>query len=173
MDTGSIPIICHENYLDFSPPIADVKYISNLMAWADIYHKSTFSNATDVSNGVYACISSIATSRTCNKKSSGFLNPRFGLIWTKQAAKYQKLKYLREFLKGRELSPMEDVYELYVNHAYLKHKIHNETSIDSLMDAFQTTDATHLHNLYNGFSYTKPTLTKKAFVAKVKRLTNV
>ena len=172
VDSGSIPIICHENYLDFSPTLSDVKYISNSMAWGDIFHKNTFSTATDINNGVYACLSTIATSSICKKQSSGFINPKFGLIWTKQAAKYQKLKYLREFLNERESSPMIDVYELYVNHAYLKLKVNTDTFVAPLMEAFQTTNVTHLHNLYNGFSYAKPTLTKKAFVTKVRRLMN-
>lgn len=165
VDSGSIPIICHENYIDV--PLSDfhARYISNSMALADVFHKHSFTNASDLCTDVYGCLSSIVVSLTHQKSCP---SPRFGLIWTKQAAKFQKMKYLTDFTDC--CHPLGSITELSVHSAYLTNCIDSKTSICKLANALSITDATHAYNLYNGFKMRTSNMTKKAFITRYNRL---
>ena len=169
-DPGSIPILCHENYLDLQLGEAEILHLSNSMSFSDVFHKETFSNSSDLSMCVYGCLSSMILARFMDVKSTCFSSPRFGLIWTKQAAKYQKMKYLHEFTKRCIQCSLDGIPELYVHHAYLAHLIDTDQPIAPLVNALRSTEAAHAYNLYNGFSFTKSHLTKKSFISKYNRL---
>jgi hypothetical protein len=166
LDAGTIPIICHENYIDFNLNDFEYQRISESMSLGDVYHKRIFSNQNDVNIGTYGCLSSLILGKYNKTQRKG--SPRFGLIWTKQAAKYQKLKYIDTFCHSMKCAP-KDMYSNYIDHLYLQNSLTSSKAWENVHEHFQTTNASILYNIYNAFT-TEKCVTKKTFLSKCSRL---
>ena len=120
-ESGTIPIILQENYIDWKINNKVCYEISNKMSQADIFHKGIFSNSNNIFTDVYMTISvlspiSILKSYDDKTKYKRFLpvtKPRFGLLWTKQSAMYQKIKFIHNIEKSFNNSPMIELSYLY------------------------------------------------------------
>lgn len=166
LDAGTIPVICHENYIDFDLNRLEYQRISESMSLADVYHKRIFSNQNDVNIGTYGCLSSLILGTYNKNHRKG--SPRFGLIWTKQAAKYQKIKYIDIFCHSIKCAP-KDMYSTYVDHLYLQNSLTSSKIWKNVHEYFQTKEAPILYNIYNAFTSYKCG-TKKTFLSKCSRL---
>ena len=104
-DAGTIPIIFQENYIDFASSVSTetLASVSDSMSLADVYHKKMFARPTSLSGvctDTYAVMSCVFPEYYENediRESKVYRFPRFGLIWTKQSAMYQKRKYWGRF----------------------------------------------------------------------------
>jgi hypothetical protein len=167
LDAGTIPIICHENYIDFDLKHHEYLNISESMSLGDVYHKKTFSNQTDVNIHTYCCLSTLSIGKYI-KNSNDVKTPRFGLIWTKQAARYQKKRYIDTFYTIMNYAP-KDMYSNFIDHLYVSESIESPKIWKNVVDSFQTTNGSILYNLYNAFIREK-TVTKKSFISKCNKL---
>lgn len=189
-DAGTIPIIFQENYIDAEGISTQaLRHVSDTMSLADVYHKHMFMSISSTCLDTYACLSCIFPEYYyCNtniKTSKMYKTPRFGLIWTKQSAMYQKKKYVSRF---EEYYSNPIVNNTHITNTYgfmndvLKHLIkeykrnkddnnnlttflkmyglHNNNNKNALDVAF---------DLYNSFNLNpdEKTLTKKAFMGIV------
>lgn len=86
-----VPVIFQENYIDWNLGRALERDASHRMAMGDIFHKQMFlsNNSTTVCNEMYACVSSVFNARV--RPGAKF---RFGSVWTKQSAMFQKKRYI-------------------------------------------------------------------------------
>ena len=177
-ESGTLPIIAQENYLDYKMSKQDIYRVSNCMSLADIYHKASFIHNQCIGLDTYACLSVLCVNTVANKTLTE--KPRFGLIWTKQSASYQKRKYFNEFQVHHKqihntltVLYMSDVMKhvLFSNHAsQVVVRMFHEWSM------FWCTDPEHkasLYHLFCSFSLTKnnnkPTYTKKRVMAQLHR----
>jgi hypothetical protein len=168
VDSGTIPVICQENYIDHALEQSEMSKISEFMSLGDIFHKQAFSNPTNVNMGTYACLSSIVVGQYISDKSRSTQSPRFGLIWTKQASKYQKLKYIDSYNTAMKCVP-KDNYSNFIDHLYLRESLTTPKIWNELNDHFQTGDPNILYNIYNAF-LNDASVTKKSFVSKINKL---
>eukprot|EP00959_Pyramimonas_sp_CCMP1952_P264681 5534211-Pyramimonas_sp.AAC.1 len=100
-EPGTLPIIVHENYLDIKRMTPSrICEVADRMSLADVYHRSSFANNDNdgVSGGVYgslaACVPGLPDA---DKQGPSFDNPRFGSMWTRMSAMFQKRKYWNRF----------------------------------------------------------------------------
>ena len=116
VDSGTIPILFHENYIDIDLSIANRCKVGDHMANADMFHKKMFMHVSTQHMDIYAIMSSVFYELIHNNHKSNTIRPRFGLIWTKQSAMYQKKKYLTSIAQELK-SPFvkqKDLFHLYL-----------------------------------------------------------
>ena len=147
LEPGTIPVIAHENIFDIQLDYKQTYYALHSMSLADCFHKKTFPHFNQTEGDTYAVLSSGCLHPFKPKVKT----PRFGLIWTKQAAKFQKKKYLNEFVIATHHGPtsyIELSYLFYVlNHA----TYHNNAIIQMFMKVLSL-DMKNLFSLYNGYT---------------------
>lgn len=124
VDSGTIPIIFQENYVDFAHSMSDEDLvdISRSMSIADVYHKKMFTLCSTVCVDTYGCLSCVFPIMYTHpdiKKDKVYKSPRFGLIWTKQSSMYQKKKYWSRF-QEHYTQPITDECRGYMNDIYKK-----------------------------------------------------
>tara|TARA_Y100000816_G_C26091584_1_gene576940 strand:+ start:226 stop:1512 length:1287 start_codon:yes stop_codon:yes gene_type:complete len=118
-ECGTLPIILQENYIDMKISNVSHAYISNQMALGDIFHKHSFSMNNNITNDVYGVFSFLSTVCYLNnheKKAHALVcksKPRFGLLWTKQSAMYQKKKFINNIQNNCKSHPCIDIEILY------------------------------------------------------------
>jgi adenylate kinase family enzyme len=195
VDSGTIPIIFQENYVDFAKSISEEELvnISNSMSLADVYHKKMFASCSSLCVETYGCLSCVFPTLYTHpniKKNKIYNSPRFGLIWTKQSAMYQKKKYSTRFqehysqpITDECVGFMNDIYKQlitdYVSNitgSGSKTLLHSKakTNLTSFLQFYSINDATShtelafdLYNSYNVNTDTK-SITKKAFINMIK-----
>jgi hypothetical protein len=146
VDSGTIPVLFQENYIDFDLTIEDRCKISRHMADADIFHKRMFMHTSSLYVDMYAVMSSIFTELMYGHGQSNSMmqtRPKFSLIWTKQSAMCQKRKYLQSVSQHVRL-PFYNIVDFSHMHAYLKY----------LVDEYRTnlTDLTPIKEFINNFN---------------------
>lgn len=195
-DAGTIPIILQENYIDFATSVSTetLASVSDSMSLADVYHKKMFALPTSLSGvctDTYAMMSCVFPEYYNNadiKESKVYRYPRFGLIWTKQSAMYQKRKYWGRFeehyaqpITSNEscIGSLNDMFKHLIKE-YMKHNGKGSTfstesaesknrlvSFLSFYNLNEPSNAELAFDLYNSYNVTPTTdkpLTKKAFM---------
>lgn len=195
-DAGTIPIIFQENYIDYANHVSaeTLSDVSESMSVADVYHKQMFASPTSltgVSTDTYATMSCIFPEYYKNKdikENKIYKFPRFGLIWTKQSAMYQKRKYWSRFEEHYSqpivmdescVGSMNDLFKHlikeYVRYngksvvADSDHKAESKERLTSFLGFYGLLDSAKAElafDLYNSFNVNlndKP-MTKKSFM---------
>lgn len=174
-DSGTIPIILQENYIDalLDTDLASLANVSESMSLGDVYHKAIFVNSDSLQMSVYACLSSISDrlSHVKNLETcKWYAAPRFGTIWTRWSALYQKRKYWQRF-DERVRNPLVNVHHHgNINDLY-KHLFYHDKAEFKRFVSYYDLDVETAFDLFNAYSVmaTKPT-TKKSFVTAVSKL---
>lgn len=131
VDTGTIPILFQENYINFKNTRQEQLAMAESMSMADILHKLLFNHTGMCATETYGLFATIF-----GKIIKGTKKPVFGLLWTKLSAMYQKRKYIKNIeielmmgkLNNNVLYDMNDVYKHLFNHWATKVK--NKRKID-------------------------------------------
>jgi GTPase SAR1 family protein len=174
-DSGTIPIIFQENYIDalLDTDMRTMRKVSSDMSLGDIYHKAIFVNSESLQMSVYACLSSIfyELSRVKDlEQCKWYATPRFGTMWTRWSALYQKRKYWQRFDESVR-NPMINIqHHGNINDLY-KHLFYHDKPEFTRFMSYYKLDVETAFDLFNSYSVmaTKPT-TKKSFVTSVSKL---
>jgi len=172
VDSGTIPILFHENYIDMNLSITERCKVGEYMANADVFHKKVFMHVSKQYMDIYATMSSIFHELIHNETNKN--QPRFGLIWTKQSAMYQKKKYITCI--SQELkSPFVTQKDLFHKYLIFKHIVNEYRKdftdirpIQSFIDENKIETIDTLFYIYICFN-TSETIEKKS--SDVKTLT--
>ena len=164
-ESGTIPIIMQENYLDSDLTPEQLCELSDRMSMGDVYHKAIFVNNDPVQMSIYACLSSVYHGFNKPEKQRFYSNPRFGSMWTRMSAMYQKRKYWSRFDEHCKdpyinsvvnVGHMNDIYKcLFTNHKQSFLDFVNHYSLDNVDTSF---------DLYNAYNVSAKTVTKKSFI---------
>lgn len=185
VDSGTIPIIFHENYVDFVHSLSDeiMANISDSMSIADMYHKNMFTSTSTLCVETYGCLSSVFPSLYTHpdiKKDKVYKSPRFGLIWTKQSAMYQKSKYWSRFqehytcpITHDNIGYMNDIYKHMIKDYTSKKTEAKKERIRSFLNLYDIRTAQHAElafDMYNSYNVQleSKTITKKSFIQMIK-----
>jgi hypothetical protein len=169
VDSGTIPVLFQENYMDFDLTVEERCNISRSMAEADVFHKRMFMHASNSYVDMYAVMSSIFTELVHNRSNHPEKSrPKFSLIWTKQSAMCQKRKYLQSISQHLR-SPFYNVIDFAYMHAYLKYLVdeyranpdNNLAPIQQFVDAYGIQDIDILFYIYISFNVNEGTSAKK------------
>jgi len=161
LETGTIPIIAHENVFDMKLSHSSLCEMLDNMSQADVYHKQFFPYSDEVNHNTYGLLSTL-----CLKLHNPVLKkPRFGIIWTKQAAKFQKRKYMSDFFVSNRIRPISvnEVFHLFVilDDIVAKRTHFLKPFVKSL--GFENIQS--MFNVYNGFTLRESKKqTKKSFL---------
>jgi hypothetical protein len=175
VDSGTIPVLFQENYIDMDLSITERCSIGNRMSDADVFHKKMFMHASNNYVEMYAAMSSIFCEMSNNKVNKrGNTRPRFGLIWTKQSAMCQKKKYLQSIQQQLKL-PFYNCNNFYFMYGFLRMMVdayrsnpEDVSGLRKFIECYNIQEIETLFNLYVSFNIeskkveTKP-LTKKGF----------
>lgn len=174
-DSGTLPIICQENYIDalIDTDIEVMREVSDSMSMGDLYHKAIFVNSDSLQMGVYTCLSSVfhQLSRIKNLHScKWYTTPRFGTMWTRWSALYQKRKYWQRFEETVKNPLINIQHHGNINDLY-KHFYYNDKAEFVKFITYYNVNVETAFDLFNSFTVmvTKPT-TKKSFVTSVSKL---
>jgi energy-coupling factor transporter ATP-binding protein EcfA2 len=174
-DSGTLPIIFQENYIDALPDtdINAMFEISDSMSMGDLYHKAIFVNSDSLQMSVYTCLSSVfdKLSRVKNICScKWYTAPRFGTMWTRWSALYQKRKYWQSFDETVKNPIINIQHHGNINDLY-KHLYYNDTAEFVRFVNYYNMNIETAFNLFNSYTVmaTKP-ITKKSFVTSVTKL---
>lgn len=134
VDTGTIPILFQENYINFKNTRLEQLDMAESMSIADILHKQLFNHTGICAIETYGLFATLF-----GDIKKGLKKPVFGLLWTKLSAMYQKRKYIKNIeidlmmgkLNHNVLYDMNDVYKHLFNHWATKVK--NKRKIDSCL----------------------------------------
>ena len=169
-DSGTIPIISQENYIDYGLDYKTLWRLSESMSNGDVYHKSTFMMNSNMCIDVYGCLSTLCLSVEPLKKTK---KTRFGLIWTKQSASYQKKKYISDFQQHTNIYKSRHLDYLYLSDN-LKHIVDNKDAceLNNFLVCLNISDVSFVFSLYNAFTLREniKQYTKKTFVNFIKKL---
>jgi hypothetical protein len=163
LEPGTIPVIAHENILDIKLGYEKTYNTLHNMSLADCFHKRTFPHLNQNESDTYAVLSSLCLHQFKPK----IQNPRFGLIWTKQAAKFQKKKYLNEFVSKTHYGPTsytELSYLFYI----LNHSVYNNNEMIWTFMQCLNIDNKSMFNLYNGYTLRDEKLVTRKFFTDLK-----
>ena len=164
-DSGTIPIICQENYIDNITCLKTLRKISNNFSLGDVYHKASFTYNYNMCTDVYGTLSCF---HLFDNKHLLKEKPRFGLIWTKQSAMYQKRKYINEYAM-HERSPFVNITKLFYMSMNIK-QITQDKSNECVL--LRSTNIENQFNLYNAFNNEEKNikhLSKKTFISHLKK----
>lgn len=169
IDTGTIPILFQENYIDKKLTLEERLNIVTNMAFGDMFHKNMFSLTTNIQNDIYGCMSSIFP-ELYNKNIT---EPRFGLIWTKQSSKLQKQKYISQFYQ-KTSCPFYSHSDIHFLNEIIRHytKGENKYMIDSLMqNEFSEVCVDDWFDIYVCIQlYEEKNMAKKVFVSNMRKM---
>jgi hypothetical protein len=173
-ESGTIPIIVQENYIDANLNLSDMCDVSESMSLGDVYHKAIFVNNDPIQMNIYACLSSmfhyLLEPDAHNRPF--FVSPRFGSMWTRMSAMYQKRKYWSRFdeychdpsINGcTNVTFMNDIYKhLFTN---------NKSQFMEFLNYYQLkANVDTAFDLYNSYNVSPKTTTKKSFVTALTKL---
>ena len=156
-ENGTIPIILQENYIDFKLSDNTLCMLSYYMAQADIFHKQTFNSNLSINNDIYAIMSTLLPLEYIKynerKSISSTTKPRFGLIWTKQSAMYQKKKFINNIEYNLTSRPTLDIDEIYNIQKNIEASLENNDN-KNILDIIQqyNLDKHSLISLFNLFN---------------------
>jgi len=174
-DSGTLPIIFQENYIDalVDTDIHVMCEISNSMSMGDMYHKAIFVNSDSLQMSVYACLSSVFDNLSRVKgleQCKWYTTPRFGTMWTRWSALYQKRKYWQRFDETVKNPIVNLQHKGHINDLY-KHMYYNDKTEFVKFIMYYNLNIETAFDLFNSYSVmaTKPT-TKKSFVTSVAKL---
>ena len=107
-DSGTIPIIVQENYIDWNSNNNTIMKIVDNMSLGDIYHHCSFFKQNNLFSTLtqdsYCVLSSLIPIYASSiKKHSSNEKIRFGSIWTKLSTMYQRRKYLRNVVRNTNI----------------------------------------------------------------------
>lgn len=148
LEPGTVPIIAHENIFDMKLSLPSLCNVLENMSLADVYHKQFFPYSEELHNNTYGVLSTIFLSlhKPVMKK------PRFGIIWTKQAAKFQKRKYLCDFIVSNRMRPVS-VMEFFHLFIILNEIVATKSSfLKPFVDSLKCKHVQSLFSVYNGFT---------------------
>lgn len=170
-EPGTIPIIMQENYIDSDLTPEQMCDLSDRLSMGDVYHKAIFVNNDPVQMSIYACLSTIYYGFDKAEQQKFYTNPRFGSMWTRMSAMYQKRKYWSRFddhcrdpyiNTNVNVGHMNDIYKhLFTNDKKSFLEFVNHYSLDNVDTAF---------DLYNAYNVSTKTVTKKSFVTAFTKL---
>ena len=158
-ECGTIPIIIQENYLDWNVSYETKHRICEYMAVADIFHKEAFSVYNEHNVDMYATMSVLLPSVIAYKDNPTFCpkkDPRFGLVWTKQSAMFQKRKYIQNMEMNMTHRAEIDIHFVYDLRKDIEKCIENNDAngINKIMVDNGITK-TNVLELFNIFNFTK------------------
>lgn len=175
LDAGTIPIIIQENYIDTTLSSYDKAQLCERMSLGDLFHKQHFLYTSSMNLEIYGCMSSIFTEFESFKDTQVFTNPRFGLIWTKQSAMYQKRKYLIQ-IQHMVNTPFINIPSMYMISSSLKSIIHeykkckNDTDIIKFKSFYNIDNKDMLYDIYISFQFkTDKLIPRKTFLNLVQK----
>lgn len=153
-DTGTIPILFQENYIDNGSSLLEQVHISESMSVADTFHKSMFNQTSSVVFEMYGVFSSIFLCKSVQKRK-----PRFGLLWTKQSAMFQKRKYVKNIERELQLGTIDttllcdmndvfkDSFNKWASKMKNKRKVDMSLSSDPIVTSFY--NLLQCYNIYD------------------------
>ena len=158
-ECGTIPIIIQENYLDWNVSFETKHRICKYMTMADIFHKEAFSVYNEHNVDMYATMSVILPSVIAYNDNHQFCpkkEPRFGLVWTKQSAMFQKRKYIQNMEMNMNHRAEIDIHFVYDVRKDIEKCILNNDSkgINKIM-IDNNLNKTNILELFNIFNFTK------------------
>lgn len=170
-ESGTIPIILQENYIDSDLTPEQLCELSDRMSMGDVYHKAIFVNNDPVQMSIYACLSSIYHGFDKAEEQRFYTHPRFGSMWTRMSAMYQKRKYWSRFDEHCRdpyinttvnVGNMNDIYKsLFSSDKKAFLDFVNRYSLGNVDTAF---------DLYNAYNVSAKTVTKKSFTTAFTKL---
>lgn len=172
-ESGTIPIIMQENYIDSPSSLRSQCAIADSMSEGDVYHKAIFVNNDPMQMNIYACLSSVfhpMFERDITKEPF-FASPRFGSMWTRMSAMYQKRKYWSRFDEHCHdpyinttvcIANMNDIY---------KHLFANDhTKFVHFLRDYRLDDVDLAFDLYNAYNVSSKVATKKSFITNIQKV---
>ena len=164
LETGTIPIIAHENIFDMKLSQESLFASVNRMSMADVYHRQCFPHVEDIQLSTYGVMSTVFL----HAEKPIMKKPRFGIIWSKQAAKFQKRKYLQDFIVSNRYRPFcfDELYHMF---ALLNdHVARSSNALSGFVLSLNCLNTKSLFSLYNGFTFrTEKKLNKKVFTEMI------
>lgn len=161
LEPGTVPIIAHENIFDMKMSLPSLCNVLENMSLADVYHKQFFPYSDELHNNTYGVLSTIFLSL----HNPVLKKPRFGIVWTKQAAKFQKRKYLCDFIVSNRMRPIS-VMEFFHLFIILNEIVATRASfLKPFVDSLKCKNVQSLFSVYNGFTLREnKKITKKSFL---------
>ena len=167
IDTGTIPILIQENYIDIK--CTNVPKIVNLMSIADVFHKQAFTSiAGECNRFLYFILSScfVEVYSASNVNHSYYQRPRFGLIWTKQSAMYSKRKYIQNACCQIQFKPyIPNNTTMFRLNNIMKHSIKHD-SFNTFINDYKISNSDTAFQLYNAFNLYDHVYKEKPLIRK-------
>lgn len=168
-ESGTIPIILQENYIDWKLSNFCKIMFSDAMSLADIFHKQMFNNSnSDLQLEMYCCMSTLLPIACTRKQKFVRKKPRFGLMWTKQSAMFQKKKYIQEIEANNPNVPNISIERLYELRKDFEKAIENKDSktIQKLITDHHLNYAKCIM-LFNLFNFSKEDSDQKKYLKQI------
>lgn len=173
-ESGTIPIIIQENYIDTSLNLRGLCELSDSMSVGDVYHKAIFVNNDPVQMHIYACLSSVFHpwfETSALKNQPFYESPRFGSMWTRMSAMYQKRKYWSRFDEHCHDPYINTCADLvHMNDVYKHLFAHDKTNFLQFLNYYRLDNVDIAFDLYNAYNVSSKVATKKSFVTAVNKL---
>lgn len=161
LESGTIPTIAHENIFDMKLSQPMLCRALDHMSMADVCHKQFFPYSDEVNMDTYGVLSTVFLSSHKPKLNK----PRFGIIWTKQAAKFQKRKYMNDFIVRNRLRPVSPTELFYLFVLLNQFMETTPNMVKPFVLSLNLESIQSLFSVYNGFTLRKQKkMTKKAFL---------
>lgn len=173
-ESGTIPIIIQENYIDTDLDLNSICKIADSMSVGDVYHKAIFVNNDPVQMHIYACLSSVfhyLFDSHSLKEKTFYDSPRFGSLWTRMSAMYQKKKYWARFDEHCH-DPYINTYSdlVHMNDIYKHIFLHDKPKFLQFLNYYRLDNVETAFDLYNAYNVSTKIATKKSFVTAVNKL---
>lgn len=166
-ENGTIPIIFQENYYDWKLSNKSYYVLSKFLSDADMFHKQMFSSNLYLNIDIYAIMSTLLPIEYIKSKYNIIkqkpkTKPRFGLLWTKQSAMYQKKKFIQNIENNITDSPTVDMNKLYEFRQDIEKVMQNKNQTDvlNLLEDNNWT-VSQAYSLFNLFNFTDDDVDKK------------
>jgi DNA polymerase III delta prime subunit len=168
-DSGTIPIIVQENYIDWNTTSDTTISIVDYMSLGDIYHHCSFFKQNQVFSTLtqdsYCVLSSLLPiCKASFKKDKSNEKIRFGSIWTKLSTMYQRRKYLRNIIRTTNI---HNTTSLCLFREIALTYIQNN-QIDTVLDLFNVYDISNdmLNDVYKMFIFNSENFPKFPILKK-------
>jgi hypothetical protein len=170
-DSGTIPIIVQENYIDSDLDLHGMCELADSMSLGDVYHKAIFVNNDPIQMHIYACLSSVFPFFTNLKNQPFYESPRFGSMWTRMSAMYQKRKYWSRFDEHCHDPYINTCADLaHMNDLYKHFFVHDKERFLTFLHTYRLDNDDIAFDLYNAYNVSAKISTKKSFVTTVSKL---
>lgn len=170
-ESGTIPIILQENYIDSDLTPVQMCDLSDRMSLGDVYHKAIFVNNDPVQMSIYACLSGIYYGFDKAETQRFYSSPRFGSMWTRMSAMYQKRKYWSRFDEHCKDPYINSIVNIgHMNDVYKCLFVTNKSAFLHFVKHYSLNNMDTAFDLYNAYNVSAKTVTKKSFVTAFTKL---